>query len=739
MSEVVTDVKLKSCIINFLREIDPNWILDEDSVIRISKSYQDEYLDILPRSFQIFTNSLHCPMKNGTHNSRCIWLEISEVGHVEVKCFASNHIHSSNIQNYNGIDTLSSPLNPETNITLAYLMVALWGTKKWNKPFKSVYSYLLVPEDGKSILRTYIANGSIHLDFHSKQSFFDLYASRTAYLLTNEDQYKTDDNSNISKFDNNNGEELGGRQNEEKDIENSSTTTINPKRVGSKSKNPPKSFIKRVNPASKYFKYSGRRDFNSVEYRPFLNRRYFKYLDPSTFDSRQNDHVHSLCGPQNVNLWRGFSVLPIESENPCPLILNHLEKVLVSGNLEHYNYFVNYLAWLIQHPDKKTQVVPIFLSPHGSGKSTLGYIILKIFGVHSIQLSHRRQLAGNFNGHMEGKNMIIVPETDEKGSKDEEATFKTATTDYNNTIEKKRMDVRTGTNYWNFIMFLNNPECFPAFLGDRRIFFPKVSTSKVGDVEYFNKLYEEIEGFGVGQFLFFLLRHKIPEAWTPFNNLPKNTEQFVDLIRKDPSNADLNWFLKKVEQGEWFYEKPSLMFSAIERIPVIQSNSTNTIPSRDLLAAFENEKQLDKSLKQYSQIKNIKDLKKFLKKLLPSEHLFKHKKISEKKQQYKAYGFASMKDISRSLGKKYNTTFREESSSEEDSIEEARQKKKRKITITLDPQAVSDVEERDCNDPMEVDGLIPSPSKGDNEIQDRPHWPQSSVLDEEIAHDLQTR
>ena len=50
---------------------------------------------------------------------------------------------------------------------------------------------------------------------------------------------------------------------------------------------------------------------------------------------------------------------------------------------EKFKYLIRWLAWAVQNPDKHSGVVIVLKSrEQGTGKSTLGVVMLKIFRLH---------------------------------------------------------------------------------------------------------------------------------------------------------------------------------------------------------------------------------------------------------------------------------------------------------------------------------------------------------------------
>ena len=90
--------------------------------------------------------------------------------------------------------------------------------------------------------------------------------------------------------------------------------------------------------------------------------------------------------PNEYNLWRGFGVEPSKGWQKQRRLLRHILKIICRGNnyrdrKAKFKYLIGWLAWTVQNPDKQAAVVIVLKSrKQGTGKSTLGVVMLKIFG-----------------------------------------------------------------------------------------------------------------------------------------------------------------------------------------------------------------------------------------------------------------------------------------------------------------------------------------------------------------------
>jgi hypothetical protein len=107
-----------------------------------------------------------------------------------------------------------------------------------------------------------------------------------------------------------------------------------------------------------------------------------------------------------LNIYRGFAIKPAATINQALMtrIIGMLDKMLgllTRDNLQQIDWLKKFIAWTIQHPDKKQQVAPIIIGGQGIGKSVFADNLMQaLFG----------ELAGNGTGAaLSNNNFLITP------------------------------------------------------------------------------------------------------------------------------------------------------------------------------------------------------------------------------------------------------------------------------------------------------------------------------------------
>ena len=209
------------------------------------------------------------------------------------------------------------------------------------------------------------------------------------------------------------------------------------------------------------------------------------------------------CPKDTYNLWRGFGVEPIEGD--VKPILAFIKTVICSGNSDHAGYLIRWLAFCIQYPNRQAGVVPVLQGGKGIGKSTIGRLMVRIFGQHGLQITNVRHLLGNFNAHLRSTLFLLADESFYAGDPQGGAVLKGLVTEDYLSIEQKGVDVYQVRNRLKIMMCSNSEWVVPASSDERRYFCLTVSDKHQGDFDYWNRLNDLIDNGGTEAFLHYLL------------------------------------------------------------------------------------------------------------------------------------------------------------------------------------------------------------------------------------------
>jgi hypothetical protein len=195
------------------------------------------------------------------------------------------------------------------------------------------------------------------------------------------------------------------------------------------------------------------------------------------------------CSPQKLNdkffnTWKAFEASLLnklesnEIENikdDIAFILNHI-KILCNHDETTYNYFIEWIACLIKHPEIKT-INPTIISKEGAGKDSLIKILSNIIGHDRVlnTSSPSQYCWGEFNGQMSIAYLVVLDELSKKELMDAEGKFKTLITDPYIYINKKGVESFKMQSFHKFISLSNNDDPIKTSIDDRRNFIIKAS------------------------------------------------------------------------------------------------------------------------------------------------------------------------------------------------------------------------------------------------------------------------
>ena len=139
------------------------------------------------------------------------------------------------------------------------------------------------------------------------------------------------------------------------------------------------------------------------------------------------------------------------------------------GKKDKFKYLIRCLAWAVQNPDKHAGVVIVLKSrKQGTGKSTLGKVMLEIFGQHGALIDDKDRLLGRFNDWLENVSFILAEEILWAGDHKTADKLKSRITADTIQIERKYGAIRQIPNRLHIIMTTNHDHAIGAGVGDRR-------------------------------------------------------------------------------------------------------------------------------------------------------------------------------------------------------------------------------------------------------------------------------
>jgi hypothetical protein len=227
--------------------------------------------------------------------------------------------------------------------------------------------------------------------------------------------------------------------------------------------------------------------------------------------------------PYEYNLWRGFGIVPEQGWQKQRRLMRHIYEVICRRDKEKFKYLMRYLAWAVQNPEKHSEVLIVLKSrKQGTGKSTLGNVMLDIFGKHGARVDDKDRLLGQFTDWLERTSFVLAEEILFAGDHKSADKLKSVITGETIQVEAKFRSCRQVRNRLKIIATSNHDHAVASGVRDRRNIVYDVSDERVGDKSWFDALYRELDEGGTGQFLNLLLNLQLG-SWHP-RQILKTTE-----------------------------------------------------------------------------------------------------------------------------------------------------------------------------------------------------------------------
>lgn len=241
--------------------------------------------------------------------------------------------------------------------------------------------------------------------------------------------------------------------------------------------------------------------------------------------ARRRQYKGVIFDPQRehegwLNLWKGWAVQPIHGD--WSLLKQLIRDVLVDRDHAGFEYVMNWMAYLFQHPNQPAEVAIAFKGAKGTGKGTLGRALHELVGRHSLHISSPEHLVGRFNSHLQNCVFLFADEAFWAGDKAGESKLKQLVTEPTMTYEGKGRDAVAGKNLIHILMASNNDWVVPAGLdGERRFAVFNVNDDRKGDEAFFDALNKQLyEQGGLAAMLHELLNRDLGD-WSPRRNVPQ--------------------------------------------------------------------------------------------------------------------------------------------------------------------------------------------------------------------------
>lgn len=266
------------------------------------------------------------------------------------------------------------------------------------------------------------------------------------------------------------------------------------------------------------------------------------------------------CPANCFNSWIPFAMEFVDQyehqQDALDMILNHI-KILCGNDEEVYTYFIKWIAQMIQYPAVKS-ICPTLISDEGAGKTTLIQLLSKMLGSEKVfeTATPSRDIWGDFNGRMANTFLVNLNELSKKETIESEGRIKALITDPKLTINNKGVSQYDINSYHRFIITTNNEEPVNTSKRDRRKLIIRSSDEKIGDKDYFNKLYGLLDDVNVIKTCYEYFK-AIPDIGE-FNKIPMPKTEYQENL-KELSRSPIELWLIQLVYDNWDKENVEML------------------------------------------------------------------------------------------------------------------------------------------------------------------------------------
>lgn len=216
------------------------------------------------------------------------------------------------------------------------------------------------------------------------------------------------------------------------------------------------------------------------------------------------------------NLWSAWGAAP--SHGDTAIFHRHLLEHICVGNREHYDYVLDWLADLVQHPADIPGVSVVLRGEPGAGKGRFARVITDIVGsAHSQHITDNRMLTSRFQASMATSLFIFADESVWGGDKTTEQVLKGIISEEDAQVEDKYVRSFKVRNCRRYLFASNLDWAVPVANNDRRYFVLDVAMplNREAKAQFFSDYEAWRKSGGPGHLLHELMQRPIGPRLPP--------------------------------------------------------------------------------------------------------------------------------------------------------------------------------------------------------------------------------
>jgi hypothetical protein len=236
-------------------------------------------------------------------------------------------------------------------------------------------------------------------------------------------------------------------------------------------------------------------------------------------DAERREYRGFRYSPNNIglrsdhlNLWTGWGdVIPVEGD--CSIVVEHILNVVADGDQAKCDFFLDWVADILQNPTRKPGVAPVLRGGQGSGKSVVPAIVRTVIGPKNVlTVNDKERMLSRFNSAVMNKILLVGEEMLFAGDRATTDKLKHLITGQTLPVEFKFGDAFEIESHHRLLLTSNHEQVIQAAGEERRFVIYDVSDARRGDVDYFDRLYAVADGRDkrtASAFKYFLLQRDL--------------------------------------------------------------------------------------------------------------------------------------------------------------------------------------------------------------------------------------
>ena len=226
----------------------------------------------------------------------------------------------------------------------------------------------------------------------------------------------------------------------------------------------------------------------------------------------------------NYSLFTGYPYKTLETfnENIIKPFLEHTREVIANNDDKLYEYILNWIAYIVQNPAKKTGIVLVLLGRQGAGKTWWTDSLCDMLGKYATKnITNIDHITGKFNSARLNQKLIVINELHDADQNKvfNPSALKSAITDKTFQLEKKGVDSVSCDAVDNFIICSNEFGCLKLDSDDRRYVVMEVNPKYKDDKLHFEPMYAMQNRAFYEQLLTYFMKRDI-KGFIPQQNIP---------------------------------------------------------------------------------------------------------------------------------------------------------------------------------------------------------------------------